>query len=127
MLSIFCSQARRGEVLNVYEDGEIIRDFVFVDDVVAAFMAALQAEGAANGLFNVGTGVATSMLGAAREVLHSLGLDGTRLRISGDFRPGDIRHAVADVTRIGAALGWRAQVPFEEGLRRLAEWSRDQR
>lgn len=123
VLSIFCQQAMAGRTLEIYEDGEIYRDFVFVDDVVAAFVAAAITPEAGGGIFNVGSGQATSILEAADMILEDLGLQNQGRRISGAYRAGDIRHAVANVQRAGAILGWSARTPFREGVRSLVEWA----
>ena len=124
VLSIFCQQAMAGQTLQIYEDGEIYRDFIFVDDVVAAFVAAARRQEAGGLLFNIGSGEASSILAAADMILEDLGLVDQGRRISGAYRAGDIRHAVADVTRAHAELGWSAQVPFRDGVRQLVEWAR---
>lgn len=124
VLSIFCQQAMSGQVLNIYEDGEIYRDFIFVDDVVAAFAAAAHQPGAAGQTFNIGSGEATSILQAAEMILGNLGLPvGTR-RVTGAFRAGDIRHAVANVEKARHGLGWSAEVPFERGVAQLVAWAK---
>jgi len=124
VLSIFCQQALSGQVLNIYEDGEIHRDFVFVDDVVAAFLAACVSAGAAGRTINIGTGRRTSIRNAAEAILSALGLACDRLKITGNFRVGDVRHAVADIRCAQEVLDWRPNVAFEEGIAALATWAR---
>lgn len=124
VLSIFCQQAMAGRTLEIYEDGEIYRDFIFVDDVVAAFVAAALTPEAGGGVFNVGSGQATSILAAADMILEDLNLQKQGRRISGAYRAGDIRHAVANVQRAKNVLGWSARMPFRDGVRSLAEWAR---
>lgn len=123
VLSIFCQQAMAGQTLQIYEDGEIYRDFIFVDDVVAAFVAAGRRPEAGGCLFNIGSGEASSILAAADMILENLGRADQGRRISGAYRSGDIRHAVADVTEARAGLDWSAQMPFREGVRQLVEWA----
>lgn len=123
VLSIFCQQAMAGQTLQIYEDGEIYRDFIFVEDVVAAFVAAARQPEAGGRLFNIGSGEATSILAAADMILEDLGRADQGRRISGAYRAGDIRHAVADVAEARVGLGWSAQVPFREGVRQLVEWA----
>ncbi|MEP5764918.1 MAG: NAD-dependent epimerase/dehydratase family protein [Halieaceae bacterium] len=120
VLSIFCAQALQGQTLNVYEDGEIVRDFVYVDDVVAAIMLGAGSEMKA-GVYNVGSGQAVSIRYVAESMLRLMGLQRDSCKVSGDFRDGDIRHAVADISRIESATGWRALTTLEDGLERLIE------
>jgi dTDP-L-rhamnose 4-epimerase len=126
VLSIFCQQALSGKILNIYEDGEIHRDFVFVDDVVAAFVAAIRTETAAGHTINIGTGQRTSIRDAAVAILSALGLARDRLRVTGDFRVGDVRHAVADITCAKQVLDWHSTVPFDKGISALASWARNE-
>jgi dTDP-L-rhamnose 4-epimerase len=126
VLSIFCQQAMNGQVLNIYEDGEIFRDFVFVDDVVAAFVAACRCDIPVEGVINVGTGQGTSIVHAARLILSELGLPSDNLRISGMFRSGDIRYAVADNTLAEKVLDWKPEVSFEEGVAKLVSWAKSE-
>jgi dTDP-L-rhamnose 4-epimerase len=122
VLSIFCQQAMAGQVLNIYEDGNIVRDFVFVDDVVDAFVAACTSGAVLDRAINVGTGRQITILDAAKTILRHLGRDEGGYRISGDFRPGDVRHAVADVVQAQALIG-EARIGFEDGAKRLVEWA----
>ena len=124
VLSIFCRQILEGKTLNIFEDGQIIRDFVLVDDVVAAFAAMGQCATMPSGVLDIGLGKPASILSVARQLLSTLGQDPDRLTITGAFRAGDIRHAVADIRAAQNALGWTPKVDLDEGLRRLAEWSK---
>ena len=124
VLSIFANQAMRGEPIYVYEDGEIYRDFVFVDDVVAAFIAGCHEPALLGGTFNIGTGEPTSILTAARLIMRELGFDEQRVSVNGTFRPGDIRYAVADVRRTLATGAWKPRVDPSEGIARLVTWAR---
>lgn len=123
VLSIFCQQAMAGHTLNIFEDGEIVRDFVFVDDVVAAFVAACTAPTAGGRTFNIGTGEGTSILQAARLILDRLGLPAGRLKVTGDYRAGDVRHAVADIAAALTGLDWSPCVPFSDGVAALVDWA----
>lgn len=125
VLSIFCQQALSGQVLEIYEDGEIYRDFIFVDDVVSAFVAACSSQTAVNRTMNIGTGKPTSIRLAAETILTELGCGPDRLRISGAFRAGDVRYAVADITETTKHLGWMPNIEFENGIKALALWARE--
>lgn len=127
VLSIFCQQAMSGQTLNIYEDGEIYRDFIYVDDVVAAFAAAANIAQAGGGIFNIGSGEATSILHAAELILDNLGLPKDKRLVTGAFRAGDIRHALADTAAAHSQLDWKARMSFEEGVAALVEWARTEK
>ncbi len=121
ILSIFSTRIRNGHEIVVFEDGTESRDFVYIDDVVAATLAGIEHPGAAGEVFNVGSGVATDVASVARSLIEAYGAD-VPTRISGNFRVGDIRHNVADIGKIAAALGFRPQVSFGTGIGRFAAW-----
>lgn len=124
VLSIFCQQILDGRRLNIYEDGNIARDFVFVDDVVSALELAGATPAPPGGPINIGSGEATSILSAARILMMRLTGDDRAFAITGDFRVGDVRHAVADITRARDLLGWTPLVSLESGLHKLADWAK---
>ena len=121
ILSIFSTQIKNGNNINIFEDGLESRDFVYIDDVVDATILGLEKEEANNQVFNVGTGVATNVLTVANELVKNFGVD-IPIKISGNYRLGDIRHNYADLTKINRLLGFNPKVSFEAGLKKFAEW-----
>jgi dTDP-L-rhamnose 4-epimerase len=126
VLSIFCRQIQEGAPLNIFEDGLITRDFILVDDVVRAFAMMGSVPLMPQDILDIGAGQGTTILDVARKLLSYLGAPPDRLIVSGAFRPGDIRHAVADTSRAAALLGWVPESSLDDGLASLAAWSRDQ-
>lgn len=126
VLSIFCRQILEGRCLDIYEDGLITRDFVPVDDVVRAFVMMGQAAVMPQEVLDIGSGQGSTILDVARSLLRLLGASSERLTITGAYRPGDIRHAVADTSRATDLLGWMPEIPLSTGLASLAAWSRSQ-
>ncbi|AGG87746.1 NAD-dependent epimerase/dehydratase family protein [Rhodanobacter denitrificans] len=120
IITLFIRQARKGLQLEIYEDGEIGRDFVFIDDVVEAIAAGIAKPPMDRRLLDVGHGVSTTIREAATVIAshHAAPLP----KVTGKFRDGDVRWAVADPEPLADQLGVRAKVPFEEGVRRVAEW-----
>ena len=121
ILSIFSTQIKNGNNINIFEDGLESRDFVYIDDVVDATILGLEKEEANNQVFNVGTGVATNVLTVANELVKNYGVD-VAINVSGNYRLGDIRHNYADLTKINKLLGFSPKVSFEAGLKNFAEW-----
>jgi UDP-glucose 4-epimerase len=121
VVAIFLSRIRDGVPATIFGDGSQTRDYVFVEDVVRAFVAAVGADG---GVFNVGTGIETSVrelwqgctdaAGVAAEVAH----DAPRL--------GELQRSSLDPGRAERALGWRAEVDLPGGLLRTWEWIREE-
>jgi dTDP-L-rhamnose 4-epimerase len=125
ILSIFSTRIRRGLELPIFEDGLESRDFVHVSDVVAAFVAAIESPAPVNDVVNVGSGVATSIVEVARALSRAFATD-ARIRITGEFRLGDIRHNLADISRLRDKLGVAPKVSLEDGLSRFATWVQEQ-
>jgi UDP-glucose 4-epimerase len=105
----------------IFGDGNQIRDFVSVRDVVRANILALQRD--AVGTFNIGSGDGTTILNLARAVMEIGGL--SREPAFGTPRPGDIRESVADISRAKDVMGFRPRVHLADGLRETFEWFRD--
>jgi dTDP-L-rhamnose 4-epimerase len=125
VLMVFCNQALRGEPLLLYEDGEITRDFVHVDDVVAALMTAGTLPSASGGVFNIGSGSPVTIRQAAESVVALSG-HGSPLSVGGQFRVGDVRYAVGHIGRAAQGLSYRPRMAFEEGIQRVLAWIKDQ-
>ncbi len=122
VLSIFSGQILSGKTLNIYEDGQIGRDFVFIDDVVNALVLACKADVPHGSIINIGSGRPVTILETARLLLKLYEKPTNAYKITGDFRAGDIRHAVADIQKAHQLLGWQPQVSLESGLAKLAAW-----
>ena len=121
ILSIFSARIRNGGGINIFEDGKESRDFVFIDDVVAATVKGIEREVPLVDVFNVGSGKATDVLSIANTLRQMLG-KAVPVEISGQFRLGDIRHNIADLTKVRTAFGFEPLVSIEEGLRRFSAW-----
>ena len=124
IVSLFARLAKAGEVIPVYEDGRIIRDFVFIDDVVSALLATLLRSPATVDPWDIGSGEATSIIRLAELVAEVYAAPAPR--VTGQYRNGDVRAASCDIGAATAALAWRPQVKVDEGVRRLCAWLDDQ-
>jgi dTDP-L-rhamnose 4-epimerase len=116
--AIFRSELEAGDVPRVFEDGGQMRDFVHVDDVAAANVAAVEAALPGFSAFNVCSGRPISILEMATELCETRG-DVLPL-VTGQYRSGDVRHIVADPARAAEVLGFRAAVDPRDGLREFA-------
>jgi len=108
----------------VYEDGRQLRDYVNVRDVARANVLVLEHDGANFQVLNVGGGSAVSVLDFARLMTHAFGSDLEPL-LRGEFRLGDTRHTVSDISRL-RALGWQPAVPVEQNVTEYVGWIREQ-
>lgn len=120
IVALFARLARDQQPLEVYEDGRILRDFVYIDDVVEALFAAVAAPASGARCLDIGSGVPTTIGDLARELASIC--DAPEPVVVGRFRDGDIRAARCDVEPAAADLGWRPERTLAEGLRALLEW-----
>ncbi|MGE2689412.1 NAD-dependent epimerase/dehydratase family protein [Mycolicibacterium pulveris] len=116
--AIFRSELESGDVPRVFEDGAQMRDFVHVDDVAAANVAAVDARLDGFTAFNVCSGRPISIHQVATELCETRG-DAPPV-VTGQYRSGDVRHIVADPTRAAEVLGFHAVVDPHDGLREFA-------
>jgi dTDP-L-rhamnose 4-epimerase len=117
--AIFRSSLEKGEAPRVFEDGGQMRDFVHVDDVAAANVAAATTEREGFTAANVCSGKPISILQVADALCEAR--DGSVSPVvTGQYRSGDVRHIVADPARAAEVLGFRAAVDPREGLREFA-------
>lgn len=103
-MRIFAMQALARQPLTVYEDGQQLRDFVYVGDVARANLLVFEDSRADYQAFNVGGGRAVTVLSFAEVVAERAGT-GAQPRVTGEYRFGDTRHIVSDISRL-RALGW---------------------
>lgn len=121
ILSIFSTLIRNGKDINIFEDGKESRDFVFIEDVVSATILGIENNKANNNVFNVGSGIPTSVIEVANELIENYGVD-TTIKISGNYRLGDIRHNYADLKKIKSHLGFEPSYDFKKGIKKFANW-----
>jgi UDP-glucose 4-epimerase len=115
----FIAAALEGQRPVVFGDGEQSRDFTFIDNVVEANLLALESSAGAGEVFNAACGERVS-LNSVIEMLSSL----SGVELEPDYqpgRPGEVRHSQADIERARSTFGYRASIPFAEGLRRTFE------
>jgi UDP-glucose 4-epimerase len=117
VIAIFLERMAAGEATQIFGDGTQTRDFIYVADVVRAVLAAARQRG---GVFNVGTGIETSvneLHAACRRVTGS-----EREPEYGPPRPGDVLRSVIGPNRAGAELDWRPEHDLDAGLRATWDW-----
>ncbi|HEY8928032.1 MAG TPA: SDR family NAD(P)-dependent oxidoreductase [Mucilaginibacter sp.] len=125
ILSIFLRLALQNEKINVFEDGLESRDFVYIDDVVYATVSCLDDDLSGQHILNVGSGVATTVLDVAQEIVSYV-KSSSEIVISGTFREGDIRHNFADLRLVKQTLGFNPRWSFKDGLHKFIDWALEQ-
>jgi len=116
------ARALRGKPLEIWGDGSVVRDFIFVEDAVDALIATAAYEGDER-LFNVGCGAGRSV----KEVAESVAALLPESKVELKFRPGrpaDVPANVLDISRIRRETGWAPRTAWLDGLQRTAAWLR---
>lgn len=125
ILSIFSTQIRNGNDLNIFEDGFESRDFVYIDDVLKATILGIEKEEANYEVFNVGSGTPTTVIEVAAK-LKEFYESGISIKVSGNFRLGDIRHNFADLSKIKHKLDFQPSYDFSTGINQFVNWVKGQ-
>ena len=113
VVAITSTRLLAGQPPEVRGDGKQTRDFVFVGDVADANLRAITSE--LQGVLNIGTGLATSVLAVVNELSKQAGSGAAVAFVPG--RPGEVRHTALDARRAAARLGWRSTTGLHDGLR----------
>ncbi len=117
----FVSALRKGIPPEIHGDGEQTRDFTFINDVVAANLAAASASLDCDGhVFNIATGEPHSVLQILSDLGHAMELDVEPVHLP--ERPGDVRHTYADTSKARQMFGWVPVTPWDEAIRSTVDW-----
>lgn len=119
-IPVFATRLLAGQPVTIFGDGGATRDFVFIDNVVDANLRAAAAPGVVGQVFNIGTGVQTSVLELYRTIRDAAGSSAEPS--FGPERAGDIRHSVGDISLARDVLGWTPRVGISEGLEQTVAW-----
>ena len=121
VVAIFCNRLLADEPVTVFGDGRQTRDYVFVEDVVDAFVAAGEHPDAPGARLNIATGVETSVLELYARLREIAGFGGEPT--FAPPRPGELGRIALDCSEAGRVLGWRPAVALREGLSRTWAWA----
>ena len=120
VIAIFCTRLLNGQPPVMYEDGGQTRDLCFVEDIARANLLVATTDKLDGLPVNAGSGRATSVCDLAGIIADRLGVDLKPLA-RGEFRPGEIRSLISDISRI-RAIGYEPQVTIEQGIGRYIDW-----
>jgi dTDP-L-rhamnose 4-epimerase len=124
IVALFARLARQQRPLEVYEDGRILRDFIYIDDVVEALFAAIEGPATGSRCLDIGSGIPTTIHELARKI--SAICDAPEPNVVAKFRDGDVRAASCDIEPAKNELNWRPQRALDDGLRALLGWIGEQ-
>ncbi len=116
VFAIFGLRMLAGEEVTIHGDGQQVKDYVYVDDVVAAGVAAALPEVPAGGIYNIGSGVPTSVNDIFALLAEETGY--SQAPVYAPERPGDVRRIYLDTSRAQHELGWGPEIDLDEGISR---------
>jgi UDP-glucose 4-epimerase len=122
VIGTFLWKLARGENIEIWGDGKIVRDFIHVDDIAELCVSAMQSD--RSGVFNAGYGQGSSILDVVEAIFQITNLD-----VQPQFKPGrnfDVPRAVLDIRKAQAILGWTPQIPLQAGISQTWEWVKKQ-
>lgn len=125
ILSIFSTQIKNGNNISIFEDGKESRDFVYIDDVVSAIVLGIEGVESTKGVYNVGSNEQLSVMDIATTLKEKY-KSNISLEITGNYRLGDIRDNIADLTKIQTKLGYNPTVNFKQGISNFVDWVNEQ-
>jgi UDP-glucose 4-epimerase len=123
VVSVFGSAMICGHPTTIYGDGSSTRDYVYVDDVVTAFLCAADVSVATTGTFNIGTGIQTTVTDLHQMIAAAVGVSRAPCHV--EARPGEVQASALDPTRAGRMLGWKPDTDLTDGIKRTVDWLRD--
>jgi dTDP-L-rhamnose 4-epimerase len=120
IVSLFVRLAKEAKSIPLYEDGLMRRDFIYIDDIAAALLAAIDTGPAETTRFDIGTGEIATIGQVAEIISHRYG--SPKPHVSAGFRHGDVRHASCDNSAALQQLSWSPQWTLDRGLNALCDW-----
>ena len=123
--AIFASRLLNGNAPLIFEDGQQMRDFVSVHDIVQANRLAMEVSAADGRAVNIGSGSSVTIQEVATALAEAMNVD-VSPQITGKYRAGDIRHCFADISNAGQWLGYQPRVSLRQGLSELVAWLESQ-
>ena len=125
VLGIFSGNVLRGEPITIFGDGEQTRDFVYIGDVIDAWVKALQTSVSAGKIINIGSGRSLSINALASAVVRAFGAPDHPI-VRAPTRPGEQRSVQADISFAKSVMDWQPRTSFEQGLANTVRWAREE-
>ena len=122
---IFLGAVLRNEPIEIHGDGEQSRDFIYINDVVEAWMRSIDNPETYKQVINLGSSSKMSIKSLAWNIIRAAGLEARGYpMVSAPARPGDQRHMQADIQKAMTLLNWIPAVSFMEGMTRTVQWAK---
>ena len=126
---LFAKAIFAGEPIQLFNGGDMVRDFIYIDDLVEATLRCIDREpgpdenGVRSRVYNIGCSHPVKLTDFIAELEQAFGREARKEYLP--MQPGDVHRTYADITRLETELGWKPQVSLHEGVGRFAEWYKD--
>lgn len=125
ILSVFSTRILNNSEISIFEDGLESRDFIYITDVIEAFNLVIEYKEKHVEIYNIGSGKSSTVLSVAESLVKHINSN-ARIEITGQFRAGDIRHNVADISKFEREFGFIPEITIERGLELFSLWVKSQ-
>lgn len=125
IISIFSTRMKGNKDIIIFEDGKESRDFVYVEDVITTLMLAVNTESFKHNIYNVGSGKMTTIMEVS-SLLKDLLNSSSEIKVTGQYRKGDIRHNFADLTLLKNDFNFLPEMNIKTGLKKFVDWAEEQ-
>lgn len=117
---LFATAISRGEAIKVFNGGDMMRDFTYIDDIVEGIIRVLDAPGSGHSVYNIGCSNPVKLMDFISEIEGAMGCEAQKIMLP--MQPGDVYQTYADTTRLEKDFGYKPRVTLHEGIGEFIKW-----
>ena len=117
---LFATAISRGEAIKVFNGGDMMRDFTYIDDIVEGIVRVLDAPGSGHSVYNIGCSNPVKLMDFISEIEGAMGCEARKIMLP--MQPGDVYQTYADTTRLEKDFGYKPRVTLHEGIGEFIKW-----
>ena len=117
---LFATAISRGEAIKVFNGGDMMRDFTYIDDIVEGIVRVLDAPGSGHSVYNIGCSNPVKLMDFISEIEGAMGCEAQKIMLP--MQPGDVYQTYADTTRLEKDFGYKPRVTLHEGIGEFIKW-----
>lgn len=117
---LFATAISRGEAIKVFNGGDMMRDFTYIDDIVEGIVRVLDAPGSGHSVYNIGCSNPVKLMDFISEIEGAMGCEARKIMLP--MQPGDVYQTYADTTRLKKDFGYKPRVTLHEGIVEFIKW-----
>ena len=117
---LFAGAISRGEPIKVFNGGDMMRDFTYIDDIVEGIIRVLDAPGEGHGVYNIGCSNPVKLMDFISEIESAMGCEAKKIMLP--MQPGDVYQTYADTSKLERDFGYKPHVSLHEGIGEFIKW-----